>query len=186
VLFLPCGQRTAEPTDGPTRTGRGSLDQVGLGGFHHHKPRQLSGGMRQRVAICRALVMSDLLLMDEPFSALDAITRDEMNLVLMKMWEEHHRTALFVTHSSAGRLSRRPGAGDEPRQPHHRGHPHPFARPRGLESARRSSSTRSAAICVARSARAAVMAMHTPLAGARQVRFQCRHPDRSEVEWRTY
>jgi NitT/TauT family transport system ATP-binding protein len=77
------------------------LDAVGLAGFHDHKPRQLSGGMRQRVAICRALVYEPaLLLMDEPFSALDAITRDEMNLVLMKLWEEHHRrTAIFVTHS---------------------------------------------------------------------------------------
>jgi NitT/TauT family transport system ATP-binding protein len=79
---------------------RALLDAVGLEGFHDHKPRQLSGGMRQRVAICRTLVYEpDLLLMDEPFSALDAITRDEMNLVLMKMWEEHHRTAIFVTHS---------------------------------------------------------------------------------------
>jgi len=112
------------------------LDQVGLGGFHHHKPRQLSGGMRQRVAICRTLVFEpDLLLMDEPFSALDAITRDEMNLVLMKMWEEHHRTALFVTHSIreavylADRvlvMSRRPGRIIEDIRI-------PFARPRGLE-----------------------------------------------------
>ena len=112
------------------------LDQVGLGGFHHHKPRQLSGGMRQRVAICRALVYEpDLLLMDEPFSALDAITRDEMNLVLMKMWQEHHRTALFVTHSIreavylADRvlvMSRRPGRIIEDIRI-------PFARPRGLE-----------------------------------------------------
>lgn len=76
------------------------LDQVGLHGFYDHKPGQLSGGMRQRVAICRALIYQpDLLLMDEPFSALDAITRDEMNLVLMNMWEAYHKTALFVTHS---------------------------------------------------------------------------------------
>jgi NitT/TauT family transport system ATP-binding protein len=112
------------------------LDHVGLHGFHHHKPRQLSGGMRQRVAICRALVYEpDLLLMDEPFSALDAITRDEMNLVLMNMWEEHHRTAVFVTHSIREAvylsdrvlvMSRRPGRIIEDVRI-------PFPRPRGLE-----------------------------------------------------
>jgi NitT/TauT family transport system ATP-binding protein len=89
-----------KPTGPHVARAKELLDAVGLAGFHDHKPRQLSGGMRQRVAICRALVYEpDLLLMDEPFSALDAITRDEMNLVLMKMWEEHHRTAIFVTHS---------------------------------------------------------------------------------------
>jgi NitT/TauT family transport system ATP-binding protein len=112
------------------------LDEVGLHGFHHHKPRQLSGGMRQRVAICRTLVHEpDLLLMDEPFSALDAISRDEMNLVLMKMWEEHHRTAIFVTHSIREAvflsdrvlvMSRRPGRIVEDIRI-------PFARPRPLE-----------------------------------------------------
>ncbi|MFI5000151.1 MAG: ABC transporter ATP-binding protein [Reyranellales bacterium] len=115
---------------------RALLDQVGLRGFHGHKPRQLSGGMRQRVAICRALVYEpDLLLMDEPFSALDAITRDEMNLVLMKMWDEHHRTALFVTHSIREAvylsdrvlvMSRRPGRIIEDIRI-------PFGRPRRLE-----------------------------------------------------
>jgi NitT/TauT family transport system ATP-binding protein len=115
---------------------RALLDAVGLAGFHDHKPRQLSGGMRQRVAICRALVYEpDLLLMDEPFSALDAITRDEMNLVLMKMWEEHHRTAIFVTHSIREAvylsdrvlvMSQRPGRIVADVRI-------PFARPRGLE-----------------------------------------------------
>ncbi len=115
---------------------RALLDEVGLEGFHDHKPRQLSGGMRQRVAICRALVYQpDLLLMDEPFSALDAITRDEMNLVLMKIWQEHHRTALFVTHSIREAvflsdrvlvMSQRPGRVIEDIRI-------PFDRPRGLE-----------------------------------------------------
>jgi NitT/TauT family transport system ATP-binding protein len=76
------------------------LTRVGLGDFLDKKPSQLSGGMRQRAAICRALVYDpSLLLMDEPFSALDAITRDEMNQVLMDMWQEFRKTGLFVTHS---------------------------------------------------------------------------------------
>ena len=76
------------------------LTRVGLGDFLDKKPGQLSGGMRQRVAICRALVYDpSLLLMDEPFSALDAITRDEMNEVLVDMWQEFRKTGLFVTHS---------------------------------------------------------------------------------------
>jgi len=76
------------------------LEQVGLEGFAHKKPHELSGGMRQRVAICRALVYDpELLLMDEPFSALDAITRDEMNELLLDLWQQYTKTALFVTHS---------------------------------------------------------------------------------------
>jgi len=76
------------------------LTRVGLGDFLDKKPSQLSGGMRQRVAICRALVYDPtLLLMDEPFSALDAITRDEMNQVLVDMWQEFRKTGIFVTHS---------------------------------------------------------------------------------------
>jgi len=76
------------------------LKLVGLAGFENHKPHQLSGGMRQRAAICRALVYDpDILLMDEPFSALDAITRDEMNEALMDIWSRYTKTALFVTHS---------------------------------------------------------------------------------------
>jgi NitT/TauT family transport system ATP-binding protein len=76
------------------------LRMVGLGDAMHKRPRELSGGMRQRVAICRALIHEpSLLLMDEPFSALDAITRDDLNIALLEIWGRHHQTALFVTHS---------------------------------------------------------------------------------------
>ena len=78
----------------------GLLRRVGLGGFETKRPGQLSGGMRQRVALCRALIDNpDLLLMDEPFSALDAITRDEMNVVLTDLWQQFRKTVIFVTHS---------------------------------------------------------------------------------------
>jgi NitT/TauT family transport system ATP-binding protein len=76
------------------------LNLVGLWDFRDKKPRQLSGGMRQRVAICRGLINNPkLLLMDEPFSALDAITRDEMNASLADLWDHYHKTAIFITHS---------------------------------------------------------------------------------------
>jgi NitT/TauT family transport system ATP-binding protein len=80
------------------------LDHVGLGGFLGSRPRELSGGMRQRVALCRSLIHSpSILFMDEPFSALDAITRDDMGQVLLDLWEEGHeksvKTGVFVTHS---------------------------------------------------------------------------------------
>ena len=76
------------------------LAMVGLAGFEHKKPSQLSGGMRQRVAICRALIHDpDILLMDEPFSALDAITRDQMNVALSEILETYKKTVIFVTHS---------------------------------------------------------------------------------------
>lgn len=76
------------------------LSMVGLADFKDAKPAQLSGGMRQRAAICRALIHDPhLLLMDEPFSALDAITRDEMNAALLKIWASYHKTGIFITHS---------------------------------------------------------------------------------------
>ena len=76
------------------------LKMVGLTGFEHKKPAELSGGMRQRVAICRALIHDpEILLMDEPFSALDAITRDQMNVALSEILETYRKTVIFVTHS---------------------------------------------------------------------------------------
>jgi NitT/TauT family transport system ATP-binding protein len=76
------------------------LRLVGLFDAAHKRPGQLSGGMRQRVSLCRALIADPaILLMDEPFSALDAITRDDMNIVLLALWERYRKTVLFVTHS---------------------------------------------------------------------------------------
>lgn len=76
------------------------IELVGLTGFENRMPYELSGGMQQRVALCRALVHNpSLLLMDEPFGALDALTREQMNLELQRIWMETGKTIVFITHS---------------------------------------------------------------------------------------
>ncbi|OQP85350.1 sulfonate ABC transporter ATP-binding protein [Rhizobium rhizosphaerae] len=78
------------------------LRELGLADFAHHRPAALSGGMRQRAAIARGFVQgAPLMLMDEPFSALDELTRDALRLRLLEVWERHRKTVVFVTHSAA-------------------------------------------------------------------------------------
>ena len=92
-----CAARTRRP---PRRASTQALTRVGLADFADAYPRELSGGMRMRVSIARALVTApQLLLMDEPFAALDEITRFKLNDDLLALWQELRTTVVFVTHS---------------------------------------------------------------------------------------
>ncbi|HEX8930324.1 MAG TPA: ABC transporter ATP-binding protein [Actinomycetota bacterium] len=76
------------------------LEMVGLDGFHSALPRELSGGMQQRVALCRVLVSDpSVVLMDEPFGALDEFSRERLNVELLRIWEDARKTIVFVTHN---------------------------------------------------------------------------------------
>ena len=98
-VLLPIEVLDKKPADYRDKA-RELLDLVGLRDFERSWPRELSGGMKQRVAICRALIHDPgLLLMDEPFGALDAMTRERLQAELMRIWGETHKTILFVTHS---------------------------------------------------------------------------------------
>jgi len=99
-LPLEMGRKRGIEVKVGDRSPRELLELVGLRGREDALPHELSGGMRQRVAIARALVCQPkLLLMDEPFGALDEMTRDHLNLQLLQIWEETGTTILFVTHS---------------------------------------------------------------------------------------
>jgi NitT/TauT family transport system ATP-binding protein len=87
-------------TEGAARRAHSLLNLVGLEGFEYHRPYELSGGMQQRVAICRALIHDPpLLLMDEPFGALDNLTREQLTLDFQHIWMETKKTVFFVTHN---------------------------------------------------------------------------------------
>jgi len=98
-VLLPADFAGSRKSDFETRA-RELLRMAGLSAFVQAYPRTLSGGMRQRVAMCRSLLLEPrLLLMDEPFGALDALTRDQLNVDLHHLWQRQRMTVVFVTHS---------------------------------------------------------------------------------------
>jgi len=98
-VMLPL-QVQGQPQDGAMQRAAEVLELVGLADFGGALPRELSGGMQQRVALARALVHDpEVLLLDEPFGSLDALTRERMNWELLRIWQHRRKTVLMVTHS---------------------------------------------------------------------------------------
>jgi NitT/TauT family transport system ATP-binding protein len=99
-VALPLDVNGVHDREEARRRARELLELVGLSGFEDYYPAQLSGGMAQRVALARALVHDPrLLLLDEPFGALDALTREKMGCELLRIWQAHRKTVVMVTHS---------------------------------------------------------------------------------------
>jgi NitT/TauT family transport system ATP-binding protein len=99
-VLLPVEVMGLQPRAKYLERARELLGMIGLGGFEDAYPRELSGGMQQRAAIARTLVYdTSVLLMDEPFAALDAMTREDLNLELLRIWDVTGRTIVFVTHN---------------------------------------------------------------------------------------
>jgi len=99
-VMLPVEIKKLKPIEKYQERAHELLKMAGLSGFEKSLPCELSGGMRQRVSICRALVSDPpILLMDEPFGALDALTREQMNDDLLKIWSKSHSMVLFITHN---------------------------------------------------------------------------------------
>lgn len=99
-VTFPMRHKYGRVTAEDKKLARELLALVGLGDFANSRPNELSGGMQQRAAIARALLLDpEIMLMDEPFSALDALTRDEMSFELLRIWTERPKTVVFITHS---------------------------------------------------------------------------------------